>query len=122
MGSEEYEGFVLRAAIHRTHDAESPKWVNMLTSVRPTRHVESPSYTIRPLVEPYLDLFEARLQGSIPLFLKAVLEKREMSVPLDSHRPFLGQGTVSFAQSAESIQWQEPQFHGSEDATRMFNE
>lgn len=122
MGSKAYDGFLLRAALHRTEDVEGSKWVNILASVRPTGHVESPSYAIKPLVESHLDLVEARFQGSIALFLEAILEKGAMSVPLDPHRPLLGQRTVLFAESPGSIQWQGPDFHGSDDASRQFNE
>lgn len=122
MGAEEYGGLLLRAALHRTEGAEGPRWINILTSVRPTPHIGRPSYTVRPLVESYVDLLEARLQGDIALFLKAVLEQGAISVPRDAHRLLLGQDAISFSQTTESIQWQGPEFHGSEDATRLFNE
>jgi len=121
-GSSKYGGSLLLAALKRAPEGQSPRWVNVLASVRPLPYVEKPSFSIAPLVEPYLDLFVARFPGSVVLFLQRVLEKGTLDVPQHAALPMLGQDTISFLDQNTSAQWHGPEFHSSEDAAFQFNE
>ncbi len=116
-----YEGFLLLAALHRAAEGTSPRWVNILASVRPLHHVERASFSIVPLVEPNLDLLAARLPGNPVLFLQQALEKGNLDVPHHPDLPMLGHDTISFVDQNTSVQWHGPEFHSSEDAAFQFN-
>ncbi len=119
-----YDGFHLRAAISRNPavGGDPPTRVSILASLRPGGPVEKPSYSLQPLVEPYLDLFTATFPGSIVLFLRSIIEKGSLEVPRRADFPALGHDTISFMDRDTPVEWRGPEFNGSEDSSWLFNE